>query len=418
VNTAFHLTNGKGYYEQYKNDEAFDDYLLDDVIIGSDTLTQTDLIRQKWLDNTFYGFTWAMNYDNQKTLKASLGGSWNTYSGDHFGRVIWAEYASDGSIDHEWYNNTGEKSDLNVYAKANYLLNPRMNLYGDIQYRSIDYEIEGKHDDLRDLTQKHNFSFLNPKAGIYYELNESNKAYFSFGVAQREPARTSFRDANPGEVPAHEVLLDYELGYIFKTSVFMTEANLFYMDYQDQLVMNGEINSVGDAIMVNVPESYRAGIELSWGVKPVSMLDWKGNLTFSQNKIQNFVGFVDDWDNGGQVSKELGETDISFSPLSAKKNLKFMLFSNYVGEQFIDNTSNDNRKLEAYFINDILIRYSIKTKDIKEIGLSLKINNIFGEEYENNAWVYRYYYLGKYWNMDGYFPQAGINFLVGVSLKL
>ncbi len=425
ASTAF-LTTGKGYYESYKNDEDFADYGYPDVIIGGDTITSTNLIQQKWLDNKFYGINLALNYDTRK-LKLNIGGGWSYYDGDHYGKVIWAQYSTIEQQGKNWYFNTGTKSDINFFAKANYSLNSKINLYGDLQYRTIKYDIEGTHDDLRDLTQSHEFDFFNPKAGIFYNINEQQSLYFSAGIANREPSRSVYRDSDTTQDISPERLLDFELGYKYETRSFLVEANLFYMDYRDQLVLTGKINNVGDAIKTNVDKSYRAGIELMAGARFLKIFEWNINTTFSENKIKDFVAYVDNWSYPWlQIPDTLGTTDISFSPsvimssdLSVRpvKNLKLSLFSKYVGRQYIDNTSNKDRSLDPYFVNNFNIYYTIKTDFIKQIDLLLSLNNIFNTQYETNAWVYRYYSDGNEYNMNGYFPQAEFNFMFGVNLK-
>ncbi|MBE9491558.1 MAG: TonB-dependent receptor [Bacteroidetes bacterium] len=426
LTTSLFYIHGEGYYEQFKDDRKFADYQLNDVIIGNDTITETDLIQQKWLDNDFYGLTFSLNY-RYKKINSIVGGAWNNYEGEHFGKVIWARFASNGNINHQWYNNDGNKKDFNIFAKISYQITDKLSIYGDLQYRKINFSIDGIHDDLRDLTQTHNFNFLNPKVGIFYDINSNQNTYFSFAVSNREPNRSNYRDADKGYQPQPEKLYDYELGYNLKTSLFAFETNLFYMQYKDQLVLTGEINDVGAPIMTNVPESYRAGIELAAGLIIFPRLKWNFNTTFSSNKIKNFTEYVDNWSPPyEQVTRELGNTDLSLSPnliigsiidWEPVDNLSLKLISKYVSRQYIDNTSDKNRSLDPYFVNDVSIIYSIKTTFIKEIGLTLMVNNIFNVEYESFAWVYRYYYNGKHHVIDGYFPQAGINFLTGVNLK-
>ena len=425
VVSAAYITTGKGYYESYKNDRKFSKYGLLDTIIGNDTITRTNLIQQKWLDNKFYGINLSANYTTEK-LKLNIGGGWSYYDGDHYGKIVWAQVATLGQYDDNWYFNTGTKSDVNIFAKANYALNDKLNLYTDLQYRSINYNITGTHDDLSDLNQTHNFGFFNPKAGVFYKINEKQDLYFSVGVANREPSRSVYRDADTSQNILPERLTDFELGYSYQQSSFLIEANLFYMDYKDQFVMTGKINNVGTAIMTNVPDSYRAGIELVAGVKLLKIVDWQINATFSQNKIVGFVSYVDNWTTWGQEIDSLGTTDISFSPntilssnvsVSPVKNLKLSLISKYVGRQYIDNTSNIERSLDPYFVNDFAINYSIHTSFIKQIDFLLSLNNIFNVKYESNAWVYRYYYDDVEYEMNGYFPQAQFNFMLGVNLK-
>jgi iron complex outermembrane receptor protein len=426
MNAALHYTKGKGYYEQYKEDEDFADYRLDNVIVGTDTITSTDLIRQKWLDNDFFGGTFSVNRVTQKA-EFSLGAGWNKYIGGHFGNIIWAQFAGNAEKDYEWYNNKGIKTDFNVYAKMNYALTGNLNVYADVQYRNILYSIDGIDDDLRDITQSHTYNFVNPKLGLLYKPTEQSKAYVSWAIGHREPNRSNFIDAVAyGDEPTFETLNDFEAGYSFQTTNFSAGANLYFMLYKDQLVLTGEINDVGSSIMANVDDSYRAGIEVVAGLKILSNLTWDVNATFSQNKILNFTEYVENWDTGENDPFELGTTDIAFSPnivgnsiikYEPLKNLKLGLVSQYVGQQYIDNSSNPDRVLDAYFVNNLNISYTVFTKAVKEIEFRLMVNNLFNEEYETNAWVYSYIFGGERYKMDGYFPQAGINFLAGMSLR-
>ncbi|MCF8366722.1 MAG: TonB-dependent receptor, partial [Bacteroidales bacterium] len=428
LNLALFYVRGFGYYENYREDEAFADFGLRDVLIGSDTITETDLIQRKYLDNDFYGITFSGNYNDFKKLTASFGGSYNYYEGAHFGTVIWAQYAGHGSIDRRWYENTGKKYQYNLFAKLNYQFTEKLNIYADLQYRGIQYNIAGTHDDLRDISQKHDFGFVNPKLGAVWQLNPRQQVYFSFAVANREPTRSDFRDADEGRIPQSEKLSDYELGYSFSQGKLRINANFFYMDYQNQLVLTGEINNVGAPIFTNAAESYRAGLELVVGYRASKVLQWEGNISLSKNKVKGFEEFVDNWSPPyEQISADLGETDLSFSPgviansiftLTPIQDFKVKFVSKYVGRQFIDNTSSNDRSLDAYIVNDLNFTYTFKTNFFKEIGLYLNISNIFNEKYQTNAWIYRYFYEGQQYMMDGYFPQATANFLAGISLKL
>ncbi len=424
-NIALHHTKGEGYYEQSKSDRKFKDYGLDTIFVGTDTIAKTNLIQRKWLKNNFYGVVYSLKYSKNK-LNVVLGGAWNKYDGDHFGKIIWAKYSSNGSKGHEWYNNNGIKTDLNEYLKINYQIIQKLNFWADLQYRIINYKMDGTHDDLRDISQKHNYNFFNPKAGFIYEIANNQTSYFSFAIANREPSRSNFRDAVENEIFIPETLYDYEGGYKFTTNNFALNLNLYYMDYKNQLILTGEINDVGAYIMSNVRESYRAGAELSGGIKIFDLAEWKFNATYSQNKIKNLTVYIDNWDTWGQETEAYKETDISFSPdIIASSELSFNILegfdasfiSKYVGRQYIDNTSNIERSLNPYFVNNLRLSYSLKLKKIKEINFSLTVNNIFNEKYETNAWVYRYTNGGKEYAMDGYFPQAGTNFLGGVSFR-
>ncbi len=423
--TALHYTKGKGYYEEYKDDQDFSDYALENLIIGGDTINQTDIIRQLHLDNDFFGITYAAMYSNNR-LEFNLGGAANQYIGDHFGEIVWAEYMSNGDYRHNWYNNQGKKTDINVYAKLNYALSEKFNLYLDVQQRIVDYSIKGIHRDFRDLTQEHHFNFFNPKAGIIYQWNKKQRAYFAFAVANREPNRSNYRDADDNYEPRPEQLFDYELGYNFYSKKFQLNTTVFYMDYKDQLVLTGEINDVGAAIMTNVENSFRSGIEIATAYHFTEKFLAEANCSFSQNKIKNYTQYVDNWDDWSQEKTALGTTDIAFSPniianaifsYNVFKDAKISLLNKYVGKQYIDNSSDENNILDAYFLNNLRLEYGFNVKNYCKLKFNFLINNIFDVKYETNAWLYRYIYGGEEYVMDGYFPQAGRNYLIGVRLE-
>ncbi len=425
INASAHYTYGRGYYENYKEDKKLADYQLPDIVTGGDTIRRTDLVNRKWLDNNFYGATYSVNYNNNKSA-FTLGGAFSNYDGDHFGNVIWAQYYGSSNPNHEWYRNKGKKKDYNFYVKYNYLVGEKLNLFADLQFRKIDYSITGIDDDLRDLGQSHDYNFFNPKFGVSYQMASNQKLYVSFAIANREPNRTAIVDAPNGNAPEHETLQDLEAGYNFSSSRFSFAANYYFMNYKNQLVLTGEINDVAAPIMVNVGNSFRTGIELQAGVQIVKTLQWNGNATFSSNKIKDFTEYVDNWDTWGQEQYSLGTTDIAFSPnvvansqlvFTPVNNFDIRFVSSFVGKQYIDNTSNNDRSLNSYFVNHIKADYNFKTKLFNEITLHLMVNNIFNEVYESNAWVYSYIYNGQRSKMDGYYPQAGTHFMFGVDFR-
>lgn len=424
LNASAHYTYGRGYYENYEYDESLEKYGLPVNIIGGDTIGITDLINRKWLDNDFYGLTFSLNYKKNRS-ELTFGGGYNIYDGDHFGNVIWAQYLGKQDYNHEWYRSNGLKKDMNIYAKYNYTLSDKVNLFADLQYRRIDYKIEGIDDDFRDLTQDHQYNFFNPKFGVFYEPVSNQQLYLSFAIANREPNRTSIVDYPQGqEPPVHETLRDWEFGYNYYSTRFSFNANLYYMCYKDQLVLTGQINDVGAPIRVNVDQSFRTGLELQAGVQIAEDLNWNGNATLSMNKIKDFTEYVDNWDTWGQETNQLGTTDLAFSPnmignsqfvYSPADNFSLSFISQYVGKQYIDNTSSEDRILEAYFVNNLKADYTITSSLFKEITLHFMANNLFNHTYETNAWVYSYIYGGERYKMDGYYPQAGAHFMFGVD---
>jgi iron complex outermembrane recepter protein len=425
LNAAAFYTYGRGYYEQYETDQKYADYQIADPIINGAAIDKTDLIRRKWLDNDFYGMIVSLSY-KQGNNSLTVGGGANVYDGRHFGRVIWTKIAGDAIYDHEWYRGTGLKKDNNIYARYSYQLSGQLSATADLQYRSINYDIGGIDDNLRDITQHHKYNFFNPKFGLFYTPGVNQEAYLNYSRANREPNRDNFVDADPtGKQPTSETLNDFELGYTFKTSNILLAINLYDMHYNNQLILTGQINNVGSPIMTNVDKSYREGVELMAGVKFLKHFNWNVNATISRNRINDFTEYVEDWDNGGLISNAIGKTDLAFSPqltassvLSFKpcKELEISFLSNYVGKQYIDNTANNGRKLNAYLVNNLKVDYTLKQKLFKELKFNLLVNNIFNKQYESNAWVYSYFYNGGRNKMDGYFPQAGTNFLLSLSV--
>jgi iron complex outermembrane recepter protein len=432
INAALHYTYGRGYYEEYQENDDFSKYGLSYPVIGTDTIRSTNLVRQKWLKNYFYGFTFSGKYDNHKNLQLILGGAGNRYEGDHYGYITWAQYAQDIPIDYQWYDNKSLKTELSIYGKVNYNPVKKITTYLDLQYRTQAFSLKGIDDKLRDITQSHKFGFFNPKLGVNYDINNNHKVYLALAISNREPNGNNYADADPTKpMPVKETMYNVELGYTFRSKFVTTTVNGYYMYYKNQLVLTGAINDVGYPIMTNVPKSYRAGVEISAAAKLFKRFHWEVNAAISQNKIMNFTELVDafdtDWNPIGQIQNNLGTTNIAFSPsvvasntfsYNFMENFNISLVSKYVSRQYADNTSSKDRSLDPYCVSNLVLDYTFSTKFIKEITISLSLNNIFNKLYENNAWVYRYKYMDFDRVMDGYFPQAGINFMSGLKIKI
>ena len=424
---ALHYTKGRGYFEQFREDDDLADYGLPELLIGDSLITSSDVIRRRWLDNDFYGFTYAFNHQ-RNALEVTIGGGYNVYDGDHFGEIIWARFAGDSDIRDRYYDGNGKKKDFNSYVKTNYQLTPKLNLFGDLQLRIIDYTTSGTDNDLTPYDTGGDYQFFNPKAGLSYEISENTTGYISYAVGHREPVRSDFIDAPDGALPKAERLGNLEAGLRKSTGKVSYEANFYWMDYKDQLVLTGALNDVGAAIRTNVPKSYRVGIELTGGWNITSRLNWIANLSLSQNKIKNFTEVLYDYafdDDRFVVETDYTDTDISFSPnvvfgsdLGYSMNrLKIQLLNKYVGQQYLDNTSNDNRVIDSYFITDLLLTYNISPWKLKNLSLSFMVNNLFDIEYESNGYTWGYMFDGFQYQQNNYYPQAGINVLAGLSLK-
>lgn len=433
-NVGLFLTRGRGYYEEFKFAQSYADYGLADVVSpsGTDTLTSTDLIRQLWLDNYYYGGVFSLLYEKGAT-QAVLGGGLTRYDGEHYGFVKWAQNGGVPS-DYRWYLLDANKTDANVYLKAQQSIGQSLYLFGDVQYRHVQYNINGFRNNPA-LTPAVTYNFFNPKLGLTYLLRNNSqqrqKLYISAAVANKEPNRDDF-EASPISLPLHETLYDGELGYEISKRSWSVNANLYYMYYHNQLVLTGKVNDVGAYTRTNVPESYRAGLELQGSVLPVWWLRISANATVSQNKIISFTEFVDDYDNGGQLAIDRGTTDIAFSPniISAGgitlmplrnapkgQTLELDIMGKYVGRQCLDNTSNTARQIEAYGLCDIRLRYSIATKPFKDLGFNIAVNNLLNTAYVSNGYTYSYYYNDATTTENFYYPQAGVNFLAGISMR-
>ncbi|MDF9830870.1 TonB-dependent receptor plug domain-containing protein [Parabacteroides sp. PF5-6] len=433
MNVTLHYTPGEGYYEDYKAGAKYKSYKLPNYIDPEgNEQKKTDLVRRKWLESDFYGGIFGLNY-LQENLHATLGGGINRFVCDHFGRVMWMKAANAlPQPDYEYYLNTGKKLDYNLYVKANYRLSPTLNAFLDLQYRGIDYTIRGSDDKAGDNVQvDKQWNFFNPKAGLNYQKNGHN-AFASFAIANREPNRDNFTEAGPDERPTHETLYDYEAGYSYTHPAFQLGVNLYFMDYNNQLILTGQISEIGEALTSNIKDSYRAGIELTAGAKIADWLHWNGNATFSRNKIKNFTEVIENYDadwnpiEGQEVLRNaLGTTNIAFSPeITANsifdlnwKAFSASFISQYVGRQYMDNTSSKSRSIDPYFIHSLRIGYTFTPAFMKEIALDVTVNNLFNAEYETNGWVYSAMVGGERYTEDGYFTQAGTNAMIRVAFR-
>jgi iron complex outermembrane receptor protein len=424
-NISFHYTYGRGYYEQFRQQDDFADYGLDDLVIGNDTITSTDLIRRRWLDNDFYGTVYHLNYKTDK-LNLTIGGGYNIYDGDHFGEIIWSEFANGTAIRDRYYDNNGFKTDLNTYLKADYLIGEKLTVFADLQVRMVDYSTKGIDSDLRKLSIDTNFVFFNPKAGLNYQFTDKLRTYVSIGVGNREPVRNDFIDNAANLQPKHETLIDYEFGVDFQTKKTRLQTNFYYMDYTNQLVLTGELNDVGSSIRKNVDKSYRSGVELIANVLVSKRVAVNFNTTLSQNKINSFTEVLYDYTNGFDVvENNYSNTDIAFSPnvISALgveytpvKSLNLMLQGKYVAEQFLDNSSNAYRTIDAYYTVDARVSYTLFPKKMKELTINFMANNILNNLYSSNGYTYGYI-VGDLITENFFYPQAGANFLVGLTAK-
>ena len=444
--TALYYTRGLGFFEQYENNA---DLGFHGVTPINDTTFSSDLTRRRWLDNHLVGGIFNYTYKStDEKLDVTLGAGANVYFGGHFGHALWV--GADPSLTDfpNYYDNDAQKEDYNFYAKVGYNLTPKLNGFIDLQARGVRYEFLGFDENTNNVTQTDDLLFFNPKFGFFYETSQNGGVYASFAVANREPNRDDYTESSPLSRPQAETLYDTEVGFRQNWKKAAFEATGYLMSYDDQLVLTGQINDVGAFTRTNVDDSYRLGLELVGGVELIDGLNLQGNLTLSQNKIREFTEFIDVWDTGGQEQVLHENTNLAFSPNiisggelsynvlhnTDNNDLTFSLLGKYVGKQYIDNTSNENTALDAYFFGDFRVVYTFKSKWFDAISINFLVQNVLDQSFINNAWTYRYISEGfdgrefdpytqlednatSTYNLTGFYPQAGRNFLLGISLK-
>lgn len=437
LNLAGHYTRGFGFFEQYKADQALAQYGIPYPIVGTDTVFRTDLIRRRWLDNDFYGSTFSLHHQNTDgKWRSTLGGGYNIYAGLHFGEVIWAQWAGGSNIRDRYYDNDATKRDFNIFYKTNYALTDAWDAYLDVQWRAVSYQFEGIENDGSIVDQTASLDFFNPKLGIQYRPQADTRAYASLAVAHREPNRNDFVGSTPANRPRPEQLYNIEAGWERQWRQATVQANLYYMYYIDQLVLNGQLDDVGAALRTNVDQSYRLGLEVVAGGNITRQLSLQGNATLSRNKIIAFTEYIDEYDADfnwlGQQPVLREDVDLAFSPnLLAAAELRYDLLPNaqrhqlsvalrgkYIGRRYLDNSADDNNSLAAYFFSDWQLQYRLAPRWGKAVRINLQVLNWLDTWYESNGWSYRYILEGQQQLQRGLYPQAGRHLLLGVGVDL
>lgn len=438
VKAALHFTRGRGYYESYYKNEDFSTYNFAPIKVNGDTVSSMNLINQDWLDNYFGGGIFYVHYTNKKGLNVTLGGGLNKYFGKHYKYVIWAQYMENHTKDQKYYANNATKWDGNTYLKATYQLGDFV-LFGDAQYRYINYQflgIDNNEGTIVNFPETVDYSFFNPKIGLSYQWNHHQSVYASYAIAHREPVRDDFRENTENHRPKPETLYDLEVGYHFKKrnktehkSGFLN-ADVYYMAYQNQLILTGAINDVGGYTRTNVDQSYRLGLELEGGYQPIKQLGFTANLSLSQNRINNFVEYVDSYNSNGdpipQTAINHGNTAMAFSPsiiggvgINYQPFKGFMVswMHKYVGEQFLDNTGNNTRSIPGFYISHVAVSYTFHAWFFKEIKVGVRVENLFNKMYASNGYTFSYLTGNSRTQENFYFPQAGRNYGVRLVLK-
>lgn len=444
-NLGLHYTDGFGYYQEYKNARTLKEYGLEPFMVGDNKVKKSSLVRKKNVDSGFGGAVFSLNFA-KGSLNTTFGGSFNSYANDHYGNVIWVEnYLLPLDPSHEYYRNKGKKNDFTIYWKASNILWQSLRLYADVQYRHIGFKINGDNDKwdwtaspehLQVLNVDEKFDFFNPKVGLIYDFNKHNTAYASFSVAQKEPTRNNYTDGLFTVHPKAEKLFDWEAGYTFSSDRFTAGVNFYYMKYKDQLVLNGKLNEIGEAMAENVPDSYRMGVELQAGVKITEWLRWDLNGTFSRNRIKDYVGYVSNYEASTwndlytQTAVEKGNTTIAMSPSFIGnsviafnlKGFSAQFTSQYVSRQYLDNFENKEDSLDPYFVSHLNLAYTFKLPHVKAITVGCTVYNIFNEKYENNGYSQTCALVSadgsyKLSSDPRFYPMAGTNVLAHLTFS-
>ena len=428
-----YLTRGFGYYEQYKDDKKIKKYGLVPLHEGQN---RTDLVTQKYLDNYYYGlhaqYTGSQVFKNHadQGLRWVAGTDVSNYYGNHYGDIVWVQ--PDRVVEcppmYEWYRGTGNKLQSKAFANLRYWIK-NFSVTGELQYRRVDYTIDGVNDELTPIPQEYHWNFVNPKIALHYFLPRPKVKHsfdLSFATANREPTRNDLVGAPDDRKPVPETLYDVEFSYMNYNDKYFFNTTLYGMYYKNQLVRTGELDQTGDPLMTNVDKSYRVGIELSAAYKPVHFFTWHINGGFSLNRILNYTHYIEDWENGGYVEQQIGNTPIAYSPniilgndftFTPLKDFNISLITKFVSKQYLDNSGDATYTLKPYTYTNLRLSYTFHFKALKDLELFLNVNNLFNTKYETNAALYEGYYGGEISYDPYYFPQAGINLLGGVRVK-
>ena len=433
IHGALDYTHGDGYYEQYKADASYKKKLFLTDISGSG-----DYITRKQMDNNAITGNLSMHYSGNK-LSLSVGDHLLYFDGYHFGNVLWfRDTAIHIDSPYEWYRYNGTKTDNSFYVKAAYDFTDDLNIYADLQLRTVNYKLKGSTDDRNTAKEQcmvdfdQNYLFFNPKAGINYRINGNQRTYFVAGISNREPTKSDIKDAiGRNDTVKAETMLDLELGYQLAYNRWAFNVNLYGMFYKDQLTPSGDLSSSGYALMENVDKSYRIGIELEGGYMFTDWFRMDANLTLSQNKVLDYT-FADFADGDADPNLVTRTTDLALSPnivgaaiatFTPCKDAKLQLIGKYVGKQYADNTSRECYAIDPYFLLNLKASYTWKLKGTNEIEAQLLVNNLLDHKYRLSAWVgdwvddwtgpaAAYYYHDRAW-----LQQPGINFMARVIYR-
>lgn len=425
VTLTGHYTRGTGYFEQFRKSDEFSRYGVPEPIIGGDTIRHTALIRRRWLSNHFYGMIGHAKFSKSE-WEVQVGGGWNRYDGDHFGRIIWAEHAVHFPLDYEYYKGIGHKEDANLYLKVQKFFLNRWSAFIDVQGRYIDYQTSGRDNDLRPYDIQVSYPFFNPKAGITFDPKAGRQYYISAAVVHREPTRSDMIDAQSGRQPMPERMLDLEIGSKWKFNTGNIHLNGYWMRYWDQLVPTGALNDVGAAILTNINKSYRGGFELTGEFHLTPSLDVQANVSWNKTGIAEITEILYDYTHGyEEVQRVLSKVPIAYSPEWIASHLlawrpadqwEISWISKYVSRQFLDNTGSRDRMLKGWWVHDLNASWSWEKGKYCQLQVTGQINNLFNLNYSSHGYTWSYIYERRI-TENFYYPQAGRHYSIGLVIR-
>jgi iron complex outermembrane recepter protein len=430
LHSALHYTRGLGFYEEFRENDRLSRYGISDIVIEGQTITRTDLIRRRWLDNHFYGTVGSVEVGASDKVDITLGGAFNMYDNDHYGEVIWARFAGNSTIRQRYYNNNGYKKDGSGFLKGSYALSTSIELFGDLQLRRIHYDFLGLDNDGAQLDQSVDYRFFNPKTGINIQITPSSRAYLGFGISHKEPTRKEFTESSPSSRPKAERLNNLEIGWRLEKDHLRFGASGYWMDYENQLIPTGQINDVGSYTRSNVKDSYRLGLELDAQWQAHRSIQVGGSLGVSRNRIPSYVEYVDvyqGWDWIGQEAINWGSRPISFSPSVVAgstiqwnpwRDLSLKLDTRYISRQYLDNTGTSSRSLDPYSFFDLNTSYRFKVPGfVQHLHLQASLLNLTNRLYESNGYTFGWIQDEERLSYNYYYPQAGRHFMIQLGIQ-
>ena len=327
---------------------------------------------------------------------------------EHWGRLQWAQsLPPDLPWDRHYYDYEGAKDIVSVYAHELYRLRPNLTVFLDVHYAYNKYRLHDEKFIGTDFTIP--YHFVNPRVGVNYNFDEKWNGYLSAAYTTREPRLKNFYDAAEASTPEAwgavvpqfavdangnydfsnplvkpESLLDLELGGGYSTRAAAITANLYWMEFADEIVKSGQVDRFGQPITGNADRTRHIGIEFIGRIEMLNGLELRGNATFSRNRFVRHI----DYSTGSAVS--LNDNPIAgFPDVLGNARLTYRLENfaiswsgRYVGKQYTDNFKDEANTVDPFFVSDAWTSYTFThVIDNVDVEAKLQVNNIFNKLY-------------------------------------